>query len=374
MNYLACVRYIFILVLLPCFLVFGRGKVGAGQDDPRTAEAVRKEIVEVYEAVGTIRPRTEIRIESQVSGKIRSVEVRPGAKVGKDDVLVRLDDREFRTRLERARQGLNSASAARKQAVQAIASARAAEEKARSTFERLRKLHEQGAIAAESLELARRNAVQAAAALAQARDGRAGATARVSQAEKVLEEARINLGYTVIKAPETGEIVQRMTDPGDLAVPGRSLLLLQTGRGLWLEAMVREGLIAKAPLGTRLNVEIPALKTTVPGVVEEVVPSADPRTRTFLVRVGLPPIEGVYQGMFGRLCIPVQVLEAVLVPQAAVRRVGQLESVRLRTPKGWRDVYVRSGAGRNGMVEILSGLEGGETVALEAFDALEAPQ
>ncbi len=342
-----------------------------------TARAVRQQVVEIHEAVGTIRPRTEIRIEAQVSGKIQYLQVRPGATVAPGDVLVRLDSRELESRLERARQGLNSARSARKQAEEAIASARAAEEKARSTHERMQKLHAQGAVAAEGLELSRRNAMQAVSALRQAEDGLAGSVAQVKQAEKILEEARINLGYTTITAPDSGEIIKRMVDPGDMAIPGRPLLLLQTGKGMWLEAMVREGLIAKAPLGTRLDVEIGALDSTVPGVVEEIVPSADPRTRTFIVRVGLPPVQGLYQGMFARLRIPVRTFDAVLVPASAVRRVGQLESVRLKTPDGWRAVHVRSGDSRGeagDMVEILSGLEGGETVAVEAPGAPVEPK
>ncbi|MFW5489030.1 MAG: efflux RND transporter periplasmic adaptor subunit [Desulfovibrio sp.] len=338
-----------------------------------TARAVRQEVCEVYEAVGTVRPRTEIRIESQVTAKILKVEVRPGVKVNQGDTLIRLDARELQARLERAQQGLNSARSARKQAVEAIAAAKAADDKARTTFGRMEKLHKQGVIASEDLDLARRNAVQAVSALRQAEDGRTGATAQVSQAEKVLEEARINLGYATISAPDSGEIIRRMADPGDLAVPGRSLLLLQTGKGMWVEAMVREGLIAKAPLGSRMEVKISAIGAVMEGQVEEVVPLADARTRTFLVRVGLPSVQGLYQGMFARLRIPVRTYEAVLVPKSAVRRVGQLESVRLKTPEGWRTVYVRTGGvhGKNGeLVEILSGLEGGETLQLQGV----APQ
>ena len=86
----------------------------------------------------------------------------------------------------------------------------------------------------------------------------------------IAQESRIAAGYTVIAAPEAGEVVRRMAEPGDLAVPGKPLLLMQTGGGLWLEAAVREGLIAKTPLGAKLSVVIDALGATLPGSVEEI--------------------------------------------------------------------------------------------------------
>lgn len=87
------------------------------------------------------------------------------------------------------------------------------------------------------------------------------------------------------------------------------------------------------------------------------------------MKVGLPALPGVYPGMFGRLLAPAGERQAVLVPASALRRVGQLETVAVREAGGWRSVYVKAGAARDGKVEILAGLFGNETVGLAAAPA-----
>jgi RND family efflux transporter MFP subunit len=185
-----------------------------------------------------------------------------------------------------------------------------------------------------------------------------------------VEESRIALSHTRIRAPEPGQVARRLVEPGDLALPGRPLVVLQTGGALRLEALVREGLIRRVGLGQELTVAVPSLETTLGGKVEEIVPAADPATRTFLVKVLLPPAPGLYAGMFGRLLIPAGREEVVLIPGEALVRVGQLETVLIRGEAGWQRAYVTTGQRREGMVEVLSGLEGGETLALpEGADA-----
>lgn len=361
-----------------CLLLLALGLAACGETPERPAPrapsvveqpletvfAERRLVPVIETAVGAVRPKTEISVASQVMGRVALVAVRPGQRVEKGQPLVELDADEFVARAEASAQALAGARAGLGQAEQAVAAARAQADKARSTFERLRSLHQQGAVAAEEMERARRDMLQAEASLAQTREGYSQAASAVRQSENLTREARINQGYTRIEAPEAGEVVRRMVEPGDMAVPGRPLLLLQTGGAFWLEAAVREGLMARVPLGARLTVAIDALGMELPGVVEEIVPSADPATRTVIVRVSLPPAPGIYQGMFGRLLIPAGEREAVLAPARALRRVGQLVTARVADNGGWRDITVRPGREIDGLVEIQAGLSGGETLAL----------
>ncbi len=322
-----------------------------------TTTARLTEVAEIYEAVGTVRPRTETRVESQVTAKIVRILAHPGSKVAKGATLIVLDNRELTSRRDQARQALNAALAARDQAA--------------SQHRRIMALFEEKAVTSEELERTNSERLQTQAAVRRARN--------------MLEEAEIALGYTEIKALDDAVVVERLVDPGDLAFPGKPLLLIRTSGALRLEALVREGLISTMRPGRELQVSLPALSvasrdaqgTQVRGMVEEVVPSADPRTRTFLVKVTLPALPGLYPGMFGRLLVPVKTRPAVVVPAVAVRRVGQLETVRLLDGETWRDVFVTVGQPRSiagpgagpgagpEMVEILSGLDGGETLALD---------
>lgn len=322
-------------------------------------------VTEFYEAVGTIRPRTETRIESQVMAKILEVLVRTGDPVKKGRLLIILDSREFVARVEQAQQGLSSAISRQKQADQAVLAAQAAHSEADAAFKRTKTYFESEAATAQDLEKAESGYLQTMAGLKQAQEGRVAAEAAVIQAKKAVEEATIALGYTRIVAAEEGQVVRRLSEPGDLAVPGKTLLILQGRGALRLEALVREGLIHRVSPGTSLQIGVGALGSTFSGNVEEVVPSADPMTRTFLVKVGLPDTKGLLPGMFGRLQIPVEDRKVVLVPKNAVKRIGQLEMVTAEINGRWQQVLVKTGRELGRKVEVLSGLRGDERVALE---------
>jgi RND family efflux transporter MFP subunit len=320
---------------------------------------------EWYEAVGTVRPRTESKIEAQVTAQVRDVRVRPGASVAGGALLVTLDDRQYRSRLDQAREGLKTAQAGRRQAEQAVAAAQAAFTQAEAAFGRTRKYLEAQAATAQDMEQAEAAYHQAEAGLKRSQEALSGSAAGIRQAEEVVREAEIALGYTRIRAPEAGTLLRRMVEPGDMALPGKPLLVLQTAGTHRMEAHVREGLISAAAPGSRLPVIIGTLDQTAEAVVEEVVPYADPATRTFLVKAGLPPLPGLYPGMFGKLRVPVRKTRVVVIPERALRRVGQLELVRVQTDGRWADRFVKTGKPVGDDLEVLSGLSGGETIGYE---------
>ena len=363
------------LIILMLYMAgfFTPGKIGPGKvpDADRslslkkTARAVAETMTEFYEAVGTVRPMQEIQVESQIQGRIIDVRVRPGDKVQKGDRLVVLDSRELRARVDRARQGLLSARARRSQAMQAVNAARAVFAKAESAYERIQTYFKSEAATKQQLEEAKAAFLQAKAGVEQAIDGLREADAGVKQAEKVVEESTIALGYNEIRATTAGEVGRRLAEPGDMAFPGKPLLVLQTRGALRLEALVPEGLIRRVKIGESLEVAIDALHQTLTGRLAEVVPSADPATRSFVVKVDLPETEGLYPGMFGRLLVPTGTVSVVWIPEGALRKVGQLEMVTAKIGDEWREIYVTAGRTSNGRIEILSGLNGDEMIAIQ---------
>jgi len=366
---------------LPVFLLLGAISLAAcGADtvpsekavpdvSPReTTEARRVLMPRLHEAVGTVQARTEIRVESQVTGRVLKILVHPGDTVRAGDELVVLDSRAAQARLEQARQALESVNSLTGQARDVLGAAKADFDKTESTYRRMKQLNSQKVVTDEEVEKAESAFLQAKARLGQAQEGLAAARSRGRESAKVVQEAEIGLGYTTIKAQEAGEVARRQAEPGDLAFPGKELLTLQTGTSLRLEAMVREGLIDLVHLGDSVDVIIAALRDPYPlsGTVDEIEPLADPVTRSFLVKVRLPEVPGVYPGMFGRLRVPLGERETVLVPEKAITRVGQLETVRLCSGETWQTVFVRTGTRHGPDVEILSGLSGGEILGLGA--------
>ncbi len=330
-----------------------------------TVEARVETVTEVDRAVGTIRPRTETRIEAQVTARILEVKVRPGDDVNKGDVLMALDGSQFRSKVDQARQAVLSAQARRRQAAQAVRSAEAVFAEAEAAYERTRTYFQGEAATEQDMERARSAFLQARAGVERAQQALQEAEAGVRQAEEAVEESRIALGYTRIEAQEPGQVAKRMAEPGDMAWPGKSLLLLQTRGALRLESLVREGLIDRIRIGSRMKVSVDVLDRELEGIVDEVVPFADPVTRTFLVKVSLPRAEGLFPGMFGRLLVPVEEHEIVTALREAVVRVGQLEMVTVRAGERWERIFVKTGRVMGDRVEILAGLDGGETLALD---------
>jgi RND family efflux transporter MFP subunit len=317
------------------------GSVPAADDataiPKKTVSVAQETITEWHEAVGTVRPQTEARIEAQITAKVRDVHVTPGSQVTKEDLLITLDDRQSISRLDQARQ--------------AEVQARAVLKRAQADYDRTRTYYESQAATAQDMERAQE-------ALTSARAG-------IRRAAEVVREARIAVGYTEIRAPEAGEVLQRLVDPGDLALPGKPLLVLRTSGEYRLEAYVREGLIKSIRKGDALQVTIDALEQTVDATVEEILPYADPATRTFLVKAAMPAVSGLYPGMYGKLLIPVRDIKVVMMPRAALRTVGQLELVTVRQPEGWQTRFVKTGLRHGDRIEVLAGLDGGEILALQ---------
>jgi HlyD family secretion protein len=151
--------------------------------------------------------------------------------------------------------------------------------------------------------------------------------------------------------------------------PGQALVKLYDR--LQLAATVQESMASRLAVGEPLMVWVEALGKRCEGRVSEIVPEADPLSRSFRVKVQGPCAPGVIPGMFGRLEIPMGAREALVVPALAVMRVGQLDMV-LGAEKGFvRRQFVRVGrrivdAQARQMVEVLSGLEPGQPCRIVA--------
>jgi RND family efflux transporter MFP subunit len=218
------------------------------------------------------------------------------------------------------------------------------------------------------LESAESTFRQAEAGVKRAEEALAATKAGIQQARAVVKESTIAMEYSRILAPEAGVVLKRFVEPGDLALPGKPLVALRTSGALRLEAYVREGLITRVTPGISLDVEIDTLERIVDATVEEIVPYADPDSRTFLVKAAMAAVEGLYPGMFGKLRVPVGRQRIVIVPAVTVRRVGQLELLHVQDGSDWQARYVKTGRRLGDRMEVLSGLEGGETIGWEVID------
>jgi len=192
------------------------------------------------------------------------------------------------------------------------------------------------------------------------------ADAQFERARQAQQAAEVQVSHAEIQSPVGGRVVDRLADPGDTAVPGKPLLSVYDPHALRIEVPVRESLAVGLKIGDSLQVRIGAGGNLLAGTVDEIVPQAEAGSRTFLVKIGLPPGQEIYAGMFGRIYLPAGERKRLTMPEAAAVQIGQLTFVDVLDPSrhvSRRLVTLGRPAGE-GRVEVLSGLAGGEEVLL----------
>jgi multidrug efflux pump subunit AcrA (membrane-fusion protein) len=341
------------------------------------------EVVETAEVAGTVKSRTSTTLSSKIVGTILALRAREGSQVEAGQVLVELDDRDIAAQLRRAEAGLREAEAFVGEVDQAIAAATAARAAAEAqrdlaagTLARYQRLLDRKSVAPQEYDqvAARHKATaadveRAGAEIQVLQAKRQQVFARIEAATAEVSSAQIMHGYARITAPFSGVVTTKHADVGALAAPGTPLLTLEDSRRYWLEAAVAESQAATVRRGQSLPVSIEAAALSVNAAVSEIVPAADPTTRTILVRVDLPDSPRLRSGLFGRAWLPVGRRQAIQVAHQAVIERGQLQGVYVVGQDNIaRFRLVRTGQTSKGVIEILSGLTGGEKVVLAGVE------
>ena len=321
----------------------------------------------IYEAVGTVQAGIRSNLSSKLLGTIEAIHVREGDRVKQGDTLVLIDQRQVNAGLRKAEAGLSEAKKGLTAAISASDAARASEKLALATYERYTNLKKDDSISAQEFDEVEARYGLAKAALGQAEAMIEAATARIKQAEAALATARVNRKDAVITAPHDGIITGKMVDKGDLAKPGTPLLALETTRGFCVDVILPETYIEYVQPRQKVSVKVPALKTgPLEGNVCTLVPSADPRSRSFIVKINLPIDRKVRSGLFARAEIPMGHTKKLLIPQKGVVTRGQLTGLYLLDSESIAHFrLIRLGKTLGDSVEVLSGLKQGDRYVVE---------
>ena len=306
-------------------------------------------IPDVLEAVGTVRAAQTGDLASQMMGNIVEIRVHEGDRVSRGQVLAVIDDSQPRAAVDRA---IAAELAAQQQLVAADSELALAE----STLKRYQKLYEENVVSSQAFDevkarqetnLARRDIAKAGQA----------------QARAALKQAMTSLDYTRIRAPFDGVVTGKKADRGSFASPGMPILTVEDTRRYRLEVAVNEGDLRHVQTGGEVSIAIEALgDAELKGKVVEVVPAADPASRAFLVKVGLPTDTRLRSGLFGRAQFSRGEQQVLLIPRSAVVERGQLQGVFVLDQNKLASLrYVTLGKSSGSDIEVLSGLQGGES-------------
>jgi RND family efflux transporter MFP subunit len=297
---------------------------------------VRREEVLLTEPVpASIGARQATTISSRTLARITAIRVRAGDTVSQGQILIDLERSDLESRLRQSSEQVRAFSARLTEA--------------RQNLDRAEQLYERDLVAAAVLDEARAN--------------HDSLTAELETARQAVREAEVALSFTEIRSPIDGRVVERFAEPGDTASPGDKLLALYNPNSMRIEAAVREGLALPLQLGQALEVEIPVLDSRLTARIEELVPAADPGSRSFMVKAQVDYDGQLLPGMYARMLVPAGRESLLLVPSDRVVRYGQLEIVWVVENKQAERRFIRSGREvRNGFLEVMSGLAEGDRV------------
>ena len=350
-------RLFFLTISLTALAVLaGCSSPKAASPTPETVRGLEviklqtQTVPDTFTVVGTVHASRSAPLASQLMGTITAVNVREGDAVKLGQVLATIDDAQPRAAVDQAQAALSAAD-------HELAAAESELALAQTTFNRLQTLYEKKSLSPQEYDEGRTRLQSAGARRDTARAARA-------QSAAALDQARTRLDYTRVRAPFDGVVTERRVDPGALASPGMPLLTVEAGGQYRLEAAVDERDLNYVHMGEAIPVAIDALGAqTFNGKIAQIVPAADPSSRSFTVKIDLPANKNLRSGIFGRAAFVRGSRQAVFIPQAAVTEHGQLQTVYVVGENGIATLrYITLGSEQPLGREVLSGLNAGETV------------
>jgi len=326
-----------------------------------TRGAVTSEVM----GTGTLEARVQTVVSSKIAGRISAMMVDQGDEVEEAQILLRLDDHELKQQVEIARSALAAANASVERVKAEAARAQAVLSQVRVDHKRNQNLFTSRSISATEMDKSEQALEVAEADLAKSKASVLEAKKNLIVAQNTLDYHLARLGDTVIKAPFSGLIVRRDREPGDIVVPGTSIFMLISTKELWISAWVDETEMSRVAAGQSARVIFRSEPDhPYPGKVMRLGREADRETRQFIVDVkpdNLPVNWAV--GQRAEVFIKIaHKADAVLLPSKAILR--EEEKIGVLVEKDGRAVWRSIKIGLRGReeVEILEGLDPGETV------------
>ncbi|MCA1596502.1 MAG: efflux RND transporter periplasmic adaptor subunit [Chloroflexi bacterium] len=216
--------------------------------------------------------------------------------------------------------------------------------------------------AGAALQYARSNTAQKPAY----RQNLAALQASVNLAQASVNDARVLLAETTIRAPMDGYVVSRVLDPGAVVTAGQPILTVRYLKQVWVTVPVPEEVSRKVFEGQQAQITFDGLPSkTFTGIVTQVTPSADPTTRQFPIRVTLDNSQNLIKpGMYARVTLVTdRVPDAIVIPPEAILKGPGPAAVMVVDEQGTAHrKAVMTGASTSDRIAILSGLQPGDRV------------
>jgi membrane fusion protein (multidrug efflux system) len=248
---------------------------------------------QTIDGFGHVVAAEKVMIGVETAGTVREIRVREGEQVNPGQVLLRLDDRKQRLRLERARAD--------------VVGLRAELERARGTYQRYQALMARQVVSEEAFKQTQAAAERASARLAEALAARALAQQELSD--------------LTVHSPVSGVVEVEDVENGQKVQPGDVLVVLQSSGSLQVVTYVREEEVNLLRPGGSAPIHSPGVPgREYLGQIEAIASAADPKTGNFAVKLRVDNREGLLrEGMSARVALRSALVEdTVVIPRSAL--------------------------------------------------------
>jgi len=405
---LIIVAAVAVIALLALLIIVWRWRNSAATEPEasvvvsvKVAKAERKPISANVSAVGTIFPRDKAEVAAKVSAQIKQMALLKNKLVKAGEVIAVLESRDLVAQRNEAVAALREAQASERSVVtgtipqtnaqdeKALRDARAKVANTRATYARRQVLYERGGISKKDLEASQLEVTTAEDELRLQEqtvtlrtkslnpNDRALAQARTAQAQQHLATVDAQLSYATIRAPITGVVTDQFQYQGEFAAAGAKLVTISDISQVIVKAPFSDTVTANLNVGdsaTVLPTDQAAEQMT--GQVSLVSRASDPTNRTVEVWVTLGNGAGTLRANgAAQITIAAQTkTDAIVVPTAAVtlESTNADEGTVMVVDSGnvAHETKVTIGIRTPEFVEIVSGLQPGETVVIEGNYAL----
>jgi len=352
-----------------------KGKAQAPRE-VRVAPAAERTLARTVSATGTLAADDQVVLGTKVAGRLAEIPVDLGTRVRRGQVIGKLDQSDFKLRVDQADAALQQArvrlglaptgSDERVDSEQTaiVRQARAVLDEARLTRDRSVKLMEQGLIARAQLDSAEASLQVAEGRYQDALEEVRNRQAIIVQRRSELDLARQQLTDTVILSPLDGAVSLKQASVGEYLAAGAPIATLVRVHPLRLRVPVpeREGASVRAGHAVTLTVE--GDPTVYRGRVVRLSPIVQEQNRTLLVEAEVPNERGFLRpGSFARVDIMTEVSQPVVtVPASAIIVFAGVEKVLVVREGKTAEVRVTTGRRLGADVEVVEGLKRGEAV------------
>jgi RND family efflux transporter MFP subunit len=339
---------------------------------PATERALPRTVA----ATGTLAAEDQMTLSAKVAGRVESIDIDLGTRIQRGQALARLDQTDFKLRVEQAEAALQQARArlgltpsgkdetVDPEQTAIVRQARAVLEEARLTRDRSVKLLEQQLIARSQLDTAEANLQVADGRYQDALEEVRNRQAVLAQRRSELDLARQQLTDTVVLAPIDGAVSQRLTSRGEYLAVGAPMATLVRIHPLRLRVSVPEREASGVRAGQMVRLTIEGDPTVYSGRVVRMAPIVQELNRTLTVEAEIPNERGVLRaGAFARAEIVTEASQPIItVPTSSLIVFAGVEKVLVVRGGKTAEVRVQTGRRMGESVEIVDGLKRGEAV------------